>query len=104
VPTAHDARLLLLRWGEVAAFRVARFTASRGAELRVQNFRRACFDRAAREVGLDGIVRHELRHTAASRRSRREEASGQCKPCILVLHLLRPCSTVTLVTHSETGI
>jgi len=32
----------------------------------VQNFRRRCFDRAATQVGLQGLVPHELRHTAAS--------------------------------------
>lgn len=37
-----------------------------GAVLRVQNFRRRCFDRACVEVGLDGFVPHELRHTAAA--------------------------------------
>jgi integrase len=42
------------------------FTAPRGGVLRVQNFRRGYFDQAAREVGLDGLVPHELRHTAAS--------------------------------------
>ena len=30
-------------------------------------FRRDVFDRAARSVGLTGLVPHELRHTAASR-------------------------------------
>ncbi len=30
------------------------------------NFRRGYFDRAALSVGLDGLVPHELRHTAAS--------------------------------------
>lgn len=30
------------------------------------NFRRRYFDRAARDVGLDGLTPHELRHTAAS--------------------------------------
>jgi len=34
--------------------------------LRVQNFRRRSFDRAAAGPGLDGLVPHELRHTAAS--------------------------------------
>jgi integrase len=42
------------------------FPSPQGSVLRVQNFRRRCFDRAAREVGLDGLVPHELRHTAAS--------------------------------------
>jgi integrase len=42
------------------------FTAPRGGVLRVQNFRRRYFDLAAREVGLHGLVLHELRHTAAS--------------------------------------
>lgn len=42
------------------------FTAPRGAVLRVQNFRRRCFDAAAASVGLEGLVPHELRHTAAS--------------------------------------
>jgi integrase len=42
------------------------FTASRGGVLRVGNFRRSHFDGAARSVGLDGLVPHELRHTAAS--------------------------------------
>jgi integrase len=42
------------------------FTAPRGGVLRVGNFRRRYFDRAARDVGLEGLVPHELRHTAAS--------------------------------------
>jgi len=42
------------------------FCSPRGAPLRVGNFRRGYFDRAAVEVGLDGLVPHELRHTAAS--------------------------------------
>ena len=42
------------------------FTAPRGGMLRVGNFRRRHFDRAARDVGLEGLVPHELRHTAAS--------------------------------------
>ena len=42
------------------------FTAPEGGVLRVGNFRRRHFDRAAREVGLDGLTPHELRHTAAS--------------------------------------
>jgi integrase len=42
------------------------FTTSRGTPLRVQNFRRDVFDRAAAAVGLPGLVPHELRHTAAS--------------------------------------
>jgi integrase len=32
----------------------------------VNDFRRRWFDRAARTVGMDGLVPHELRHTAAS--------------------------------------
>jgi integrase len=42
------------------------FPSPQGAVLRVANFRRGYFDRAAREVGLPGLVPHELRHTAAS--------------------------------------
>ncbi|MBA2640481.1 MAG: site-specific integrase [Nocardioidaceae bacterium] len=42
------------------------FTSPDGGLLRLTNFRRRCFDRAAREVGLDGLTPHELRHTAAS--------------------------------------
>ena len=42
------------------------FTSPRGRMLRVGNFRRSYFDRAARQVGLEGLVPHELRHTAAS--------------------------------------
>jgi len=42
------------------------FTAPRGGVLRVQNFRRTYFDRAAAQVGVPGLVPHELRHTAAS--------------------------------------
>jgi integrase len=34
--------------------------------LRNRIFRRAGFDRAAAAVGLEGLVPHELRHTAAS--------------------------------------
>jgi integrase len=42
------------------------FRAPRGGVLRVGNFRRGWFDAAARAVGLEGLVPHELRHTAAS--------------------------------------
>ena len=42
------------------------FTFLRGATLRVQSFRRSYFDRASASAGLDGLVPHELRHTAAS--------------------------------------
>ncbi len=42
------------------------FSAPRGGVLRVGNFRRRWFDEAARTVGLEGFVPHELRHTAAS--------------------------------------
>ncbi len=42
------------------------FTAPRGRYLRNANFRRSCFDRAARTAGLPGLVPHSLRHTAAS--------------------------------------
>jgi integrase len=42
------------------------FTAPRGGVLRVGNFRRHCFDKAATSAGVDGLVPHELRHTAAS--------------------------------------
>jgi integrase len=42
------------------------FTAPRGGVLRVGNFRRNCFDKAATGAGLEGLVPHELRHTAAS--------------------------------------
>ena len=42
------------------------FTSPRGDVLRVQNFRRRRFDRAAVDVGIPGLTPHELRHTAAS--------------------------------------
>lgn len=42
------------------------FTTASGTVLRLMNFRRRCFDRAAVEAGLDGLTPHELRHTAAS--------------------------------------
>lgn len=42
------------------------FPAPRGGPLRVRNFRRDGFDRAAKSVGLAGLVPHELRHTAAA--------------------------------------
>ena len=42
------------------------FASRAGTPLRVQNFRRDRFDRAAVEVGLAGLTPHELRHTAAS--------------------------------------
>lgn len=37
-----------------------------GGHLRNRVFRRGGFDQSAREVGLEGLVPHELRHTAAS--------------------------------------
>jgi integrase len=42
------------------------FTTASGTVLRLMNFRRRCFDRAAVDAGLDGLTPHELRHTAAS--------------------------------------
>ena len=42
------------------------FPSPRGAHLRVGNFRRRCFDDAARSTGHAGFHPHELRHTAAS--------------------------------------
>ena len=42
------------------------FASRAGTPLRVQNFRRDWFDRAAHAVGLSGLTPHELRHTAAS--------------------------------------
>ncbi|MFC6715095.1 tyrosine-type recombinase/integrase [Branchiibius cervicis] len=42
------------------------FTSPLGDVLRVRNMRRSWFDRAAKEVGLEGLVPHELRHTLAS--------------------------------------
>lgn len=42
------------------------FTSPDGAVLRLMNFRRRCFDRAAVAAGLGGLTPHELRHTAAS--------------------------------------
>ena len=42
------------------------FGSPRGSVLRVRNFRRLVFDRAASALGLDGLHPHELRHTAAS--------------------------------------
>jgi integrase len=54
------------------------FTSPGGLVLRVQNWRRRCFDQAAAEVGLDGLVPHELRHTAAGRRV----AGCSCAPSV----------------------
>ena len=42
------------------------FTAPRGGVFRVGSFRRSSFDKAATNVGLGGLVPHELRHSAAS--------------------------------------
>jgi integrase len=42
------------------------FTSPRGETLRVGNFRRGWFDRATGTLGIEGLVPHELRHTAAS--------------------------------------
>lgn len=42
------------------------FPSPTGSALRVQNFRRDVFDRAAQEAGVPGLTPHELRHTAAS--------------------------------------
>jgi len=42
------------------------FPSPSGEVLRVRNARRAWFDRAATDAGLDGLTPHELRHTAAS--------------------------------------
>jgi integrase len=42
------------------------FRSQVGTPLRVQNFRRSHFDRAAAAAGLEGLVPHELRHMAAS--------------------------------------
>ena len=42
------------------------FTSSNGTVLRASNFRRDVWDRAVKRTGLDGLVPHGLRHTAAS--------------------------------------
>jgi integrase len=42
------------------------FPSTAGTPLRVQSFRRWRFDRADVAAGLEGLVPHELRHTAAS--------------------------------------
>ncbi len=42
------------------------FPARRGGVLRVNNFRRSHFDRAAGAIDVAGFTPHELRHTAAS--------------------------------------
>ena len=42
------------------------FTGAKGGVLRNLNFRRDCFDDAARAAGLTGLTPHELRHTGAS--------------------------------------
>ena len=42
------------------------FASPHGAVLRVANFRRGYFDRAAKQIRVSGLVPHELRHTAAS--------------------------------------
>ncbi len=42
------------------------FTSPTGSVLRLMNFRRRCFARAAVVAGLEGLTPHELRHTAAS--------------------------------------
>ncbi len=42
------------------------FPAPRGGVLRANGFRRRAFDAAAQTIGLEGLVPHELRHTAAS--------------------------------------
>lgn len=42
------------------------FEAPHGGVLRASNFRRDVFEPAARAAGLEGLVPHELRHTAAS--------------------------------------
>jgi integrase len=64
VPAFLRDRLVLELAGEEPDDLV--FTAPRGGVLTVGNFRRGWFDRAARTVGLQGLVPHELRHTAAS--------------------------------------
>jgi integrase len=42
------------------------FPSPKGTFLRVANFRRGYFDRAAASIGQPGLCPHELRHTAAS--------------------------------------
>ncbi len=74
-PKSHQARwlpvpaFLLEELGRVVADKGPDdlvFASPQGAVLRVANFRRGYFDRAARQVGVPGLVPHELRHTAAS--------------------------------------
>lgn len=42
------------------------FASRAGTPLRVRNFRRDWFGRAAAAIGVAGLTPHELRHTAAS--------------------------------------
>jgi integrase len=63
VPAFRDELMVHLAGRSVDALT---FTAPGGGVLRVGNFRRGSFDAATRAVGRDGLVPHELRHTAAS--------------------------------------
>lgn len=57
------------------------FASPQGAVLRVANFRRGYFDRAAKQVGVPGLVPHELRHTAASLAISAGRPSRACSAC-----------------------
>ncbi len=57
------------------------FTAPQGGPLWDRNFRRRYFDRAAVQVGLAGLVPHELRSTAASSPARRAPTSRTFSRC-----------------------
>lgn len=74
-PKSHQARWLpvpafllteLTQELEVKSVDDLVFASPQRAVLRVANFRRGYFDRAARQIGVPGLVPHELRHTAAS--------------------------------------
>jgi integrase len=57
------------------------FPSQVGTAMRVDNFRRNWFHRAAVAAGLPGLAPHELRHTAASLASPPEPPSRGCSPC-----------------------
>jgi hypothetical protein len=57
------------------------FASPHGAVLRVANFRRGYFDRAAKQIGVAGLVPHELWHTAASLAISAGHRSRACSGC-----------------------
>lgn len=76
------------------------FSSRAGTAMRVGNFRRAYFDKAAAKIGMPGLTPHELRHTAASLA---HDAQATVADVQAMLGHAKPSTTLDVYTHLFRG-